>query len=113
MVKKEEERLNKLQHTKKGQTEVNCKTPETQREDRQIELLLQHMLTMSSVSVLDSSVSQDVPSALGSECRNTRGKRAARISSIVAQEVSGVCSLLVVIVELININWCLMERPSS
>lgn len=43
---------------------------------------------MSSVSVRDSIASQDGPSAVGSERRNTRVKRAVRISSLVAQEVS-------------------------
>ena len=48
---------------------------------------------MSSARSWDSSVSQDVPSTAGSELRGTvsrkgRGKRATRVSSIVAQEVS-------------------------
>lgn len=43
---------------------------------------------MSSASVWDSSASQDVPPAVGSEHRNARVKRVIRISSIVAQEVS-------------------------
>ena len=42
-----------------------------------------------SVSARGSMVSQDGPSSGGNERRNTRVQRAVRISSIVAQEVSG------------------------
>ena len=43
-----------------------------------------------SVSARGSTVSQDGPSSGGNERRNTRVQRAVRISSIVAQEVSGI-----------------------
>ncbi|CAB1435156.1 unnamed protein product [Pleuronectes platessa] len=42
---------------------------------------------MSSVSVPDTSVSQDNPSGVGSKHGNTRVKRAVSISSVVAYEV--------------------------
>lgn len=45
--------------------------------------------TMSSVSVSNSSVSQDGLSDLGSEHRNAKVKRPVRISSVVTHEVSG------------------------
>ena len=68
---------------------------------------------MSSVGGVDSSVTQDGLSGLGSECRNTRVKRAVRISSLVAHEVSATVCVCVCDYHLTLLQWMLASIIDS